>query len=296
VLGLIVIMLGISMIANKNLIDTSNLSSSIDKTASKISFEPAKALLIGAASGVLLTPCTSAPLLTVLIELSQINNTAYTINALALVGLGLTLPLLAIAIVGTKVFKKPGEWMNTVKLFLCGAIISYGVYLPLSKTPIYSAYYLDIISITILIVFPLVLGFNVLFTKANTKKRSLSIATLGFILTMHTLISSNEPSIKMDNHELSNAEQLMSGTQIVKVQADWCTNCKKNSEVMANIDFVGIEVLTLDITEVNEFEQGYINQHNVLGIPLIHVYENGKLTKTHKGLITETELSELLNF
>lgn len=75
----------------------------------------AGASMMGVLSALLVGPCMTAPLAGALLYISQTGNPITGGLALFALGLGMGLPLLAIAVFGARVLPKPGAWMTRVK-------------------------------------------------------------------------------------------------------------------------------------------------------------------------------------
>lgn len=83
--------------------------------------EPAGGSVAGAAalgflSALLVGPCMTAPLAGALLYIGQTGSALYGGLALFALGLGMGLPLLAIAVFGARVLPRPGAWMETVRV------------------------------------------------------------------------------------------------------------------------------------------------------------------------------------
>ncbi|MGB3431184.1 protein-disulfide reductase DsbD [Achromobacter sp.] len=74
------------------------------------------AAALGFLSALLVGPCMTAPLAGALLYISQTGSALYGGLALFSLGLGMGLPLLAIAVCGARILPKPGAWMNSVRV------------------------------------------------------------------------------------------------------------------------------------------------------------------------------------
>lgn len=74
------------------------------------------AALLGLFSALLVGPCMTAPLAGALLYISQAGSAAQGGLALFSLGLGMGLPLLAIAVFGARILPRPGPWMERVRL------------------------------------------------------------------------------------------------------------------------------------------------------------------------------------
>lgn len=74
------------------------------------------AAVLGFLSALLVGPCMTAPLAGALLYIGQSGSAAYGGTALFALGLGMGLPLLAIAVFGARILPRPGTWMGRVRV------------------------------------------------------------------------------------------------------------------------------------------------------------------------------------
>lgn len=74
------------------------------------------AAMLGFLSALLVGPCMTAPLAGALLYIGQTGSAAYGAMVLFALGLGMGLPLLAIAVFGAQVLPRPGAWMERVRV------------------------------------------------------------------------------------------------------------------------------------------------------------------------------------
>jgi thiol:disulfide interchange protein DsbD len=72
--------------------------------------------MLGFLSALLVGPCMTAPLAGALLYIGQTGSAVYGGLALFALGLGMGLPLMAIAVFGARVLPRPGAWMERVRL------------------------------------------------------------------------------------------------------------------------------------------------------------------------------------
>ena len=73
-------------------------------------------LLMGAISGLVASPCTTAPLTGILLYIAQSGDLLLGFSALYALSLGMGIPLILFGITGGKLLPKAGNWMNIVKV------------------------------------------------------------------------------------------------------------------------------------------------------------------------------------
>lgn len=73
-------------------------------------------LVMGAISGLVASPCTTAPLTGILLFIAQSGDLVLGFSALYALSLGMGIPLILFGITGGKLLPKAGNWMNVVKV------------------------------------------------------------------------------------------------------------------------------------------------------------------------------------
>jgi len=73
-------------------------------------------LLMGAISGLVASPCTTAPLTGILLYIAQSGDLLLGFSALYALSLGMGIPLILFGITGGKLLPKAGAWMNIIKV------------------------------------------------------------------------------------------------------------------------------------------------------------------------------------
>ncbi|UAA38342.1 protein-disulfide reductase DsbD [Paraneptunicella aestuarii] len=72
--------------------------------------------VMGAISGLVASPCTTAPLTAILLYIAQSGDLMLGFTALYVLSFGMGIPLVAFAVTGGKLLPKAGNWMNVVKV------------------------------------------------------------------------------------------------------------------------------------------------------------------------------------
>lgn len=289
VISIVFLLLGVSLLLDRSISFGGGLSTKITSMTNN-SGDFARSFTLGIASGVLLTPCTSAPLFAALIELTTINITTHSIAALVMISLGLSAPLVAVAAVGNKLLVKPGLWMETVKNILAGLIIGYAITMvyeyDFTNTPLTTTELLIWSASVVIALLALAI------TKAKSNKFIIAAATAVFFIIGSSSLNANGKDER--SNALTTNAQLSTGLSIVKVQAEWCTNCKTNTKLINTLDLKETNLYEVDITEISEFEEQYLNENNIIGVPTTHFYKNGELIGTHVGIISKEDIQSAL--
>ena len=72
--------------------------------------------IMGVVSGLVASPCTTAPLTAVLIVVAQSDSLLFGFSALYALSIGMGIPLILFGVTGGKLLPKAGNWMNVVKV------------------------------------------------------------------------------------------------------------------------------------------------------------------------------------
>ena len=84
---------------------------------------------LGVLSALLVGPCMTAPLAGALLYISQTGSAVTGGLALFALGLGMGLPLVLIAVFGSRVLPRPGPWMDRVKLVFGYLMVAMAIYM-----------------------------------------------------------------------------------------------------------------------------------------------------------------------
>ena len=82
-------------------------------------------------------------------------------------------------------------------------------------------------------------------------------------------------------------------TTIVDFYADWCGACKMMSPVIDKIAEENVEKIKVGKVNVDD-NQELAMKYNVMSIPTILVFKNGKLEKTFIGVTSKSEIEEAI--
>lgn len=83
------------------------------------------------------------------------------------------------------------------------------------------------------------------------------------------------------------------GIVIVDFYADWCGPCKMMSPIIDEISEENIENLKVGKVNVDDNQELAI-KYNVMSIPTIMIFKDGKLTKTFVGVTDKNEIKSEL--
>ncbi|RRS10009.1 protein-disulfide reductase DsbD [Pseudoalteromonas sp. J010] len=258
--------------------------------------------VMGVLSGLIASPCTTAPLSGALLFVAQSGD--YVVGALTLyaLSLGMGLPLLLLGTSGGKLLPKAGGWMDQVKtlfgfvmlfvpLILLERILDATVIIALAgglavATALYLHYWQSQLQTskgkTTLWGFAITLFIVGLFAL----KSSFFPAPKPVVnaVTTQTEAASAEKKFKLLPDlaalEVAIAEANAKGkVPIVDLYADWCVACKEfekytfpTPEVQAQ--FKDYELLKLDLTKANDNTQEIMEAFTVFGLPTILIFDS----------------------
>ncbi|MEF1300561.1 thioredoxin fold domain-containing protein, partial [Vibrio owensii] len=248
---------------------------------------------MGAISGLICSPCTTAPLSGALIYVAQTGDLFVGGATLYVLSIGMSLPLLVIGAGGGKLLPKAGGWMNTVKklfgvLMLAVAISMLDRVLPTA-----------IVVIMGLSVFAALMGYVIGQGVLEGKKQKVMIASMllvsslagGSIYGYSALTSSSyeqtyeqhgehlagkpDKTDTIDEVKVQMAEALALGKPIVMdFYADWCTSCREmdektfgNKQVQEKL--AQAVVIKVDVTDNTDEQNQIMEKLNVLGLPTV---------------------------
>jgi thioredoxin:protein disulfide reductase len=280
-------------------------------------------LMMGVISGLVASPCTTAPLTGALLYISQTGDVILGASALYALSLGMGLPLLILGSSGGKLLPKAGAWMNIIKNIFGLLLLAVPVFLLERFIPVVASQALWALLILVSASYFYVANQNhAAAQKAQQGKgfwyglRSLVIflmlffgANLAYQLVFpSSSVATNDaqhPSFKQVttlaqlHNEVKNAN-MQGKTVMVDLYADWCIACKE----FEKYTFVDAEVqkalsnsvwLQIDMTDFDSTNNAELVQHyTILGLPSILFFDlqGNELTKQRTtGFMKAAEFS-----
>ena len=254
--------------------------------------------VMGALSGLIASPCTTAPLTGILLFIAQTGDMLFGFVALYILSIGMGIPLILFAVTGGKLLPKAGNWMNIVKvtfgfMMLAVALVfierlwsSDYVNLLYAALGLATFSYYQVMNQTSqtslakgvrsLIIF---IG---LFASAMVAYNTLFETSGGGKITSTSPSASHPEFMVVKNLEDFDAKLAAANAQgksvMVDLYADWCVACKE-FEKYTFPDPAVIEALSntvwmqIDLTENTPTNLAFQDEFEVLGLPTILFFD-----------------------
>ncbi len=248
---------------------------------------------MGAISGLVCSPCTTAPLSGALLYVAQTGNLfigGITLYALAL---GMGIPLILAAVFGNKLLPKSGDWMNKVKALFGFILLAAPIFLLERMIPEFWASILW--SILGIAAFGWLYHVKNSFHSGGWKQSVVAIiAILGMLFSaqpiLHDWYSSSNTT--MDSRptiefvRIHNINELNAQLEKAKLEhkpvmldfyADWCVACKEFEKYTFHEKAVEEKLqhfvlLQVDVTKSLPEDFKLMQKMNVLGLPTIEFW------------------------
>lgn len=250
---------------------------------------------IGALSGLVASPCTTAPLAGILVYVAQSGDVSNGFLSLYALAMGMGAPLILFAITSGKLMPKAGNWMNYVKHGFGFMLLGVAIY--------FSSRFLDD-SLVSLLYFALVLGLLGYIQHQNNSsvhsaKRSVinSLTLIAITVTANIAIwewrGSNvnandaqpehvlfEQVSSMDEYQAQLAEAKENGQPVMlDLYADWCSACIQYEKYTFPDDAVktslsGVKLLQIDMSKNTDFGNTIQKEMGIVGLPTIIFFDH----------------------
>lgn len=275
--------------------------------------------LMGAASALIIGPCVSAPLVSILTYIGSTKDALFGGLALYFLALGLGFPLLIFATFGAKLLPKKGAWMNAVKTLMGAVMMALAVYLAwpfLQNVARFSviacmgllAFVLFSRFSALPVVFRHVMRFSALVvmvyatitvitddsassTMSATTVTSSAIGAGAVQKSAHFETYTDPDALRQALQQAQNNNQ----TVLLDFYADWCTSCHEMeagtlSHPQVVLAMQPLRRLQFDITQGTQAQQDFLKDYALFGPPaLILIAPNGQELWRMIGLETASD-------
>ena len=252
-----------------------------------------KVFLLGIFSSIILGPCVTPPLIAAIGFIAGKGNLILGAISLYCLSIGMTFPLIILALFGEEFLPKSGRWMSWVKHLIGIILIIFSVYLAYPSMHLPNKFIN--IAMSCFIAGVLILIFNKNKKNIFYKYLPIFIIFSGIFFNYYGLLqltsSDQQMGIKIKNEKIvttiSELDDIIKKSDrliVVDIYASWCAICKEmdvktfsNSSlqsVLKNFTFV-----KLDISNFSKQHQIILNQFNIFGPPAILIMDNNKKIK-----------------
>ncbi|MBV7317400.1 protein-disulfide reductase DsbD [Shewanella sp. NIFS-20-20] len=253
--------------------------------------------MMGVISGLVASPCTTAPLSGALIYVAQTGDLLQGFLALYVLSMGMGLPLLIIGTSGGKLLPKAGQWMDVIKTVFGFLLIAVSIVM-LSR--IWPGVFTDIMwSLWGISLIGYLMHQNKL-TEFNWKQTVRSVLltlsllgsfSYGFQAVMMSLGYSSPVTASNANQQqgfimfktLDDLNQELATAKaagqpvLIDFYADWCVACKefenitfKDQQVQQR--FANMRLLKADVTKMDSDDEALLNHYDIKGLPTLLLY------------------------
>ncbi len=252
-------------------------------------------LVMGAISGLVASPCTTAPLTGALLYISQSGDIVLGATALYALSLGMGLPLLLLGSSGGKLLPKAGNWMNVIKNVFGLLLLAVPIFL-LER-------FLPVIIIDILWVALILATAGYFYTVNHDSAKTFGFGVRSIFIFLIFFIGANKAyqllypvtnSSAVQQTEKHAFEQVKNLTEMnqaiaqanaqgktvmVDLYADWCVACKEFEEYTffeANVQdaLAGSVLLQIDLTDTGSQDSVELMSHfEIFGLPSILFFD-----------------------
>lgn len=249
------------------------------------------AFVFGALSGLLTTPCTSAPLAAALLYVAHDGSALRGTLMFMTVGLGMGLPLAAAGIFGARILPRPGAYSVYVRklIALPLAFAACIVLLPLAG---WNRYFEAGAGALMMAYFAYV---TMDFLRVPRKTHKALASALYGLCTLFAVYMAAAPAGQLPFEEVGSAERLdelaASSPLYVTFGASWCENCHAlDEDVYAKDKFAallsgrGLKGVRIDLSDPkSEFSREVARRFRLSGVPAAAVVEGGKASALLSG-------------
>jgi len=239
---------------------------------------------MGVISGMIASPCTTAPLSGALLFIAQSGDVFVGGVVLYALSMGMGIPLMIIGTSGGKLLPKTGPWMNTVKIMFGILMLAVALFLVERLLPLKAAAWLWIL----FFIGSAIIIYRELYQQLGIRGRT--IAALLLIIAAGIGVNWQKPYVdgsfeanKLQFTHVQNLTELQQHVSqasaegqwvMLDLYADWCSACLElerytfsDADVQASL--ANFAVLQADVTQVNATNTELLSEYQVLGLPTI---------------------------
>ncbi|MAD74297.1 MAG: protein-disulfide reductase DsbD [Rheinheimera sp.] len=255
------------------------------------------AFVMGALSGLIASPCTTAPLSAALMYVAQSGDLMLGALTLYILSLGMGLPLILLGTSGGKLLPKAGGWMNIVKSAFGFILLLVPIILLERILPFWQIVLLA--SLLGLLVSGYL--FKLLFEQQGSSAKAsllvsaqvLLLATVFFNWHYFSPAQTSSAAVSnvgsapdsttgqfIDVADLAGLEQQLAEAQaanqytLVDLYAEWCVACKEFEKLtfpaaQVQAQTRNMRLIKIDVTKMTRSDEKLLNHYQVLGLPTL---------------------------
>jgi thiol:disulfide interchange protein DsbD len=256
-------------------------------------------LVMGAISGLVASPCTTAPLTGILLFIAQSGDLLLGFSALYVLSLGMGIPLILFGITGGKLLPKAGNWMNIVKVTFGFMMLAVAImFVERLGTHFVTDLAWALLGLTTFSYFYVMnQGSPTSFYK-GARAMLIFVGLFGSMIygyqTINHLLGNAPVSqsgvqtpthkefVKVKSIEDFNQKLALANSQgktvMIDLYADWCVACKEfekytfpDTEVVKALS--GSVLMQIDLTDNSENNLAFQEYFSVLGLPTILFFD-----------------------
>ena len=255
---------------------------------------PLGVFIIGAISGLVASPCTTAPLSGALLFIAQSGDIINGAAILYALSLGMGVPLILFGLSGGKLLPKAGAWMTVVKQVFGWLLLAVTLFLIERLLPTHISMWLW--------VFYFVIAAGALIAAisriTSVKPTVVLLVILSSLATVGIYWQVNKAQLEQQSHGLFKQVSTLEDIQreitesdkwvMLDLYADWCVACKEFEQYTfsdANVQkhFESMHLIQADVTANNKQDIAILNHYKVLGLPTILFFSpNGEEQKAYR--------------
>lgn len=244
---------------------------------------------IGVISGLVASPCTTAPLSGALLYIAQSGDVVSGAAILYALSLGMGIPLIIFGVSGGKLLPKAGAWMNVVKHSFGWLLLAVVVVLLERLLATQQSFWLWVIYFIALTTF---MGQHLMtFKKWYARALLFILLTAGSTVGMYWQVDKLQKAEQVHGlfYAVANSTELQQQLDqaqqagewvMLDLYADWCVACKEFEQYTFADEKVrrqlsAMRLLQADVTSNDKADQKLLNQFQVLGLPTVMFFSPG---------------------
>lgn len=240
---------------------------------------------MGALSGLIASPCTTAPLSGVLLFIAQSGDVASGGLILYALSIGMGIPLMIIGASGGKLLPKAGPWMNSVKMVFGVLLLAVALFMLERLLPMLVAAILWLIFIAASVA--LIVGS--FWPQIKTRGRIILVAIMAIVVAAG--VTWQKPFIQasfldeLEFEQVTGIDEMQARLAsadgqwvMLDLYADWCVACKEFEAYTFTDPYVqsllaDAVVLQSDVTSTNAVNTELLTHYQVVGLPTILFFD-----------------------